>query len=109
MEIEWSLVAAKQLEAVLDFVESEYGTMTSMKTLRKIEKRIDGLKPFPESGIYDSDLSDDEFVVRHLQIFPNIAYYVLVDEKIIVVALVHSKQSVKTIARLVKMALEQYR
>lgn len=109
MEIEWSLVASKQLESVLDFVESEYGAMTSLNTLRKIEKRINGLKIFPEAGIYDSDLSDDDFIVRHVQIFPNLAYYVQTDNTIIIVTLVHYRQSIETITRLVKKSLEQYR
>ena len=34
MEIEWSLMASKQLDDVLDFVESEYGSMTARKVLR---------------------------------------------------------------------------
>ncbi len=33
MEIEWSLLASRQLNDVLDFVETEYGSITARKSV----------------------------------------------------------------------------
>ena len=69
---------------------------------------IGGCFGFRGIGVWIYDV-DNDFVVRHIQVFPNLVYYVLIDGIIIVVALVHYKQSVKTVARFVKSSLEQYR
>ena len=40
MVIEWSLFASKQLNAVLDYVENEYGAFTAKKVMDKIDPDI---------------------------------------------------------------------
>ncbi len=109
MEVEWSLFASKQLDEVLDFVETEYGSMTAKRVAEKIDASVSRLLKFPESGILDRSLSDNQLVVRHLQLFPNILYYIVKDNFVIVVAIMHYRQSQKTITQAVNRALESYR
>ena len=39
MEIEWSLLASRQMDEILDFVEAEYGSMTAKKVLEKLTEK----------------------------------------------------------------------
>lgn len=109
MGIEWSLFASKQLDKVLDYVEDQFGSNTSKKVLIEIDNRTKRLTRFPEASTIDYDLSDDDFTVRHILVLPNVIYYVIKDESIIIAAVMHSKQSPQTIRKAVKKALEQYR
>lgn len=109
MGIEWSLFASKQLDDVLDYVEDNFGSHAAQKTLKDIDKRTDWLTRYPEASTIDYDLSDDDFTIRHTLVLPNVMYYVIKDDCIIIAAVMHSKQSPQTIKRAVKKALEQYR
>ena len=97
MEIEWSLFASKQLNTVLDFVENEYGSKTAQKVLSKIETSVNSLLSNHARGVLDEDLSDSQFTVRHLQVFPNLIYFVVKGNFIIVVAIMHYRQSPQTV------------
>lgn len=109
MEIEWSLFASKQLNAVLDFVEDEYGTQTARKVAEKIDASVKSLLCNNSRGILDEDLSDTQFTVRHLQVFPNLVYFVVKDNFIIIVAIMHYRQSPQTIYKAIMRSLERYR
>jgi hypothetical protein len=39
MEIEWSLLASRQLNDVLDFVATEYGSITARKVFDKLDEK----------------------------------------------------------------------
>ena len=109
MEIEWSLLASRQMDGILDFVEAEYGSMTAKKVFEKFEANICSLQRYPNRGILDSDLSDSQYTVRHLQLFPNVLYYVVKGDFIIITAVMHYKQSPKTVYKTVMRSLESYR
>lgn len=55
MEIEWSLLASRQLNDVLDFVETEYGSITARKVFDKFDANVNSLLRNPNRGILDSD------------------------------------------------------
>lgn len=109
MEIEWSLLASRQMDEILDFVEAEYGSMTAKKVLEKFDANLCSLQRNPNRGILDSDLSDSQFTVRHLQLFPNVLYYVVKGDSIIISAVMHYKQSPQTVYKTVMRSLERYR
>lgn len=46
MEIEWSLLASRQMDGILDFVEAEYGSMTAKKVFEKFEANICSLQRY---------------------------------------------------------------
>ena len=110
MEIEWSLLASRQLNDVLDFVATEYGsTITARKVFDKFDANVNSLLRNPNRGILDSDLSDSQFTVRHLQLFHNVLYYVVKGDSIIISAVMHYKQSPQTVYKTVMQSLERYR
>ena len=43
MEIEWSLLASRQLNDVLDFVATEYGSITARKVFDKFDANVNSL------------------------------------------------------------------
>ena len=51
MEIEWSLLASRQLNDVLDFVETEYGPLTASNVLDKFDANVNSLLRNPKRGI----------------------------------------------------------
>ncbi len=109
MVIEWSLFASKQLNAVLDYVENEYGAFTAKKVMDKIDASVSNLLKNQTRGVLDEDLSDSQFHVRHLQVFPNLIYYVVKDDVIIIAAVMHYRQSPKTVYKAIMRSLERYR
>lgn len=51
MEIEWSLLASRLLNDVLDFVETEYGSITARKVFDKFDANVSSLLRNPNRGI----------------------------------------------------------
>lgn len=110
MEIKWSDLALRQLDDLLDYVEEHFGSRTAIKTLEKINSKVNRLMIFPESGTPDfgySALSEsDSVLIRHLMIDPNVVYYNVDGDVINVMAIAHSRQSPKTVAKMIKRFLE---
>ena len=75
----------------------------------KFDANVCSLQRNPNRGILDSDLSDSQFIVRHLQLFPSVLYYVVKGDFIIITAVMHYKQSPKTVYKTVMRSLERYR
>lgn len=109
MDVEWSNFASKQLVKITQYVGENFGRSTAVKTLDKLVDKANSLTRYPEASTIDYDLSDDDFTVRHTLVLPNVMYYVIKDNCVIIAAVMHSKQSPQTIRRAVKRALEQYR
>ena len=108
MEVIWSDIATKHLESILDYVEQEFGVNTAAKTLSKISDKVDRLTNFPTSGIKDENYSTKIYTVRHITIAPNIIYYLCYPDAIVIAAIVHTKQSPKTINSILRRFLDSY-
>ena len=110
MEVKWSDLALKQLDDILDYVEERFGSLTAIKTLEKINSKVNRLMLFPESGSPDFGYStlteSDSILIRHLKIDPNVVYYNVDGDVINVMAIAHSKQSPKAVASMIKRFLE---
>lgn len=106
MEIIWSDLALKQLDEVLDYVEENFGSKTAFKTLERINSKVNRLLLFPESGTpdfeYSSLATSDRILIRHLLIEPNVVYYNVDGDVINVMLIAHSKQSTRTVAKMIK-------
>lgn len=70
-------------------------------------KKVEGLKRFPESGVLDTTYSSS-FSVHHITINPNVIYYLLEDDAIVVIAIIHVKRSPRYVNRVLKAFLEHY-
>ena len=108
MEIEWSVLAKRQLLDVVQYVADNFGQKTAIKTIKRIQKKVGRLLLFPESGTYDKHLSSNVYVVRHITLRPNVVYYIVVNEKITIMAIVHEKQSPQTVSSMIFRFLEHY-
>lgn len=108
MEIVWSSLAKKQLKDIAQYVVDNFGSKTAQKTIDEIQKKTNGLLLFPESGNFDKNLSTGKYVVRHVAKRPNLIYYVVDGEVIIIMAIAHEKQSPATVSKMIFRFLEHY-
>ena len=110
MEIIWSDIALHQLNEVLDYVEEHFGSSVACKTLDNINIKVERLLLFPESGTpdysYSSKILNDNVLIRHLDIGPNIVYYNVDGEIINIMVIAHYKQSTAMIKRWVEHKIE---
>lgn len=107
MEIRWLPFASEQLKVVLEYVIDHFGEMTARKSLRRVLDGVDVLRMYPAKGIYDKQFSKNGIAVRHLNVGPNMVYYLVDRNEVVVIAIVHCKQSPTTIHRAIKFALNQ--
>jgi toxin ParE1/3/4 len=111
MEIVWSSLATEHFVCVLNYVEKHFGFLIAQKTYNTIITGINRLAVFPQTGTPDFDLSSfiKDIEIRHLIFTPNIVYYLIDHNEIVIVAIVHSKQSPETVRGIISGFLEQYR
>lgn len=93
-------MAKKQLRDIAQYVADNFGDKTAQKAIDEIQKKTNGLLLFPESGSFDKKLSTDRYVVRHVTKRPNLIYYIVDDDAIIIMAIAHEKQSVSVQKRI---------
>ena len=99
----------KTIERCFRFCRNRIWFYTARKVFDKFDANVNSLLRNPNRGILDSDLSDSQFTVRHLQLFPNVLYYVVKGDSIIISAVMHYKQSPQTVYKTVMQSLERYR
>ena len=104
MEVIWTDMATQQLGNIVKYVESEFGRSIAVKTLDKINSKIIRLS----HGIFDRTMSDDKYTMRHIILDPNVIYYLLTDNVMIIITIAHIKQSPITVRNMIKNSLEQY-
>ena len=111
MEVEWTDMALAQLGDVVEYVADNFGMRTAQKVYDKIDKKVQDLLKQPESGRYDGVKLSMKYPLRHLTIAPNILYYFVNEEndKLVVLTVVHSRQSPRTINSILRKSLEQYK
>lgn len=111
MEIVWSQLAYEQLLGILTYVEDNFGALVAQKTHQKIQNKVNLLMKYPQIGIIDSDFSIlfNGLDVRHLKLSPNVIYYLIDKDRIVIAAILHSKQSPETIRNMISDFLKQYK
>lgn len=101
IRIEWSTLAKRQLKDIGQYVADNFGERTAVKSLERIVKKVEVLYRFPESGSYDKKYSTQRYTVRHLSLHPNLVYYVHEGDLITIMAVVHERQSPKSISDMI--------
>ena len=111
MEVEWTDMALAQLGNVVEYAADNFGVRTAQSVFDKIDKKVQSLLRQPESGRYDGVKLSMKYPLRHLTIAPNVLYYFVnaENDKLVILAVVHSSQSPRTINSILKRSLEQYR
>ena len=108
MEIVWSDLALSDLNAIAQYVAENFGDSVSEKSINKIVKKVEGLRLFPESGALDRSYSSADFSVHHVTLVPNVIYYLLEKDCIVIMTVVHVKRSPRYINNVLKNFLEHY-
>ena len=96
MEVIWSQSALQHLRDTAAYVADNFGQRTAVKSVERIQKRVNVLADFPEIGLLDRKYSTKEYSVRHFTIEPNVVYYMLYPDTIVIAAIAHTKQSPQT-------------
>ena len=109
MELIWSQLASKHLLEVAQYVEENFGSRVAEKKVDMIIKRMNRQVLFPESGVFDHEYSSEGFSVHHINLYPNVIYYMLEDEHLVVMAIFHCKQSQATMRSALKRFIESYK
>ena len=92
MEIVWSKLAYEHFLEILIYVENNFGMLTAQKTRQKIQDKVNLLAKHPYIGIIDSDFSlFNNITVRHLKLSPNVIYYLIDENRIVIAAMLHFK------------------
>ena len=108
MVVRWLTFSQDQLKDVVQYVIENFGEMTARKSLRKIMDDTDSLGKYPTKGIYDKKFSKKSIEVRHLNIGPNMVYYLIDENEVVILAVMHYRQSVNTINRAIRYAIGKY-
>lgn len=109
MDLVWSQLASRHLLELTQYVEDNFGTRVAKQRADMIINRMNRLLLFPESGVLDREYSTKDFSVHHLTLKPNVVYYLLEEDHLVVMAIFHSKQSPETMRSILKRFLENYR
>lgn len=106
MEIIWTDLAIQQLDEIAEYVQDNFGESISRKMVRKISEQVNRLKQQPSIGKpdfeYFSNNNYSDIQIRHLQIFPNLVYYLEQPERIDIICIMHCKQSPSIVANMIK-------
>lgn len=108
MEVRWLPFAQKQLKVVVQYVVDNFGEMTAKKSLKTILSKVEALSTCPDRGVWDKKFSTSEIRVRHLNIGPNVVYYLIDRDEVVVIAVMHYRQSPMTINRTIRYVLGNY-
>ena len=108
MEVRWLPFAQEQLKAIVQYVVDNFGEMTAKKSLQTILTKVAALGSCPDIGVWDIKFSTVQTKVRHLNIGPNVVYYLVDQDEVVVISVMHYKQSPVTVNRTIRYVLEQY-
>ena len=101
-------MATQQLADIAEYVADNFGRRTAIKTIDKITQKVNGLLRFPKSGSFDKKMSNDKYTMRHIILAPNVIYYIVSDNILVIIAIAHTKQSPQTVRNMIKKSLEHY-
>lgn len=108
MDVVWSDLAMRDLNDIAHYVSEHFGDSVSLKSIDKLVRKVDRLKKFPESGVLDKAYSSTAYTIHHITLNPNVIYYLLEDDVIVVMTIVHAKRSPRYINKRLKNFLEHY-
>lgn len=109
MEVVWSRLAKETLASILEYVEDSFNNEVALKVYRRINDHIDSLVFFPRIGMKDCRFSTSKIEIRYIVNTPNIVYYGIIENTIIVISIFDTRRSPDTIYALVQDFIEHYK
>ena len=92
----------------MQYVVDNFGEITAKKSLRRILDKVNELRKNPDIGIWDKKFSSDGIKVRHLNIGPNMVFYLIDRYEVVVIAVMHCKQSSYVIESCDSICIEEF-
>lgn len=89
MRVEWSARAVLDLKAISEYIEQDRNLETANRVTRTIYDAVQSLRAMPHRGREGRVESTRELVVQRL---PYIVVYGLVEERILILNIVHGAQ-----------------
>ena len=108
MEIVWSDLALRNLHDIALYVSEHFGDSVSKKSINKIVRKVEGLRAFPTSGVLDRLYASSAFSVHHVTVAPNVIYYLLEDDAVVVMSIIHMKRSPEYVNKVLRNFVEYY-
>lgn len=108
MEVIWSDISLQHLKEISQYVANKFGQKTAIDSLLRIQKKANALAKFPEQGVWERKYSTSEYTVHHINVNPNVIYYMVYPDAVVIGVIVHQKQSPKTVNSILTRFLEHY-
>ena len=109
MEIVWLASAIEDFVSLLEKVDSLFGKAVATKVKYKISSHINLLASFPCMGMRDFYFSDGKYDVRYLINTPNVIYYAISRNEILIISILDTRQSPEMIRHTIAEILKQSR
>ena len=106
MEIVWLASAIEDFVSLLEKVDSLFGKAVATKVK---SSHINLLASFPCMGMRDFYFSDDKYDVRYLINTPNVIYYAISRNEILIISILDTRQSPEMIRHTIAEILKQSR
>ena len=103
MEIVWLASAIEDFVSLLEKVDSLFGKAVATKVKYNL------LASFPCMGMRDFYFSDDKYDVRYLINTPNVIYYAISRNEILIISILDTRQSPEMIHHTIAEILKQSR
>lgn len=101
-------MALRHMKEISQYVADNFGQKTAVNSLLRIQKKANALAMFPEQGVLEREYSTSEYTVHHINVDPNVIYYMVYPDAIVIGVIVHQKQSPKTVNSILRRFLEHY-
>ena len=101
--------AIEDFVSLLEKVDSLFGKAVATKVKYKISSHINLLASFPCMGMRDFYFSDDKYDVRYLINTPNVIYYAISRNEILIISILDTRQSPEMIRHTIAEILKQSR
>lgn len=108
MEVIWSDISLQHMKEIAQYVADNFGQKTAVDSLLRIQKKANALVKFPEQGVLERKYSTDEYTVHHINVDPNVIYYMVYPDAVVIGIIVHKSRSPRTVNSILKRFLEHY-
>ncbi len=109
MGIVWLPSAVEDFVFLLEKVEALFGSNVAANVKHKISSHINLLASFPYIGMRDLNFSDEHRDIRYLVNTPNIIYYAISQNEVLIISILDTRQSPENIRQRISGQLKRYK
>lgn len=101
-------MSLQHMKEISQYVADHFGQKTAVDSLLRIQKKANALVKFPEQGVLERKYSTEEYTVHHINVDPNVIYYMVYPDAVVIGIIVHKSRSHRTVNSILKRFLEHY-